>query len=122
MLSKKISSLQAIYLFGSVASSQNNPKSDLDLAFLSDEPVTPLQRWETAQALASEIDCDIDLIDLETANEVMRFEVISTGKRLFVDDLRKVEAFEDKVYMLYIDLNENRMGILNDIAKRGSVY
>jgi len=122
LLKKELPSLKALYLFGSVASEQNTSTSDIDLAFLSKESISSLQRFDLSQVLAQSLNKDVDLIDLNEASEVLRFEIISKGKRLFSDETQEVEDFEDKVYMLYIDLNENRMGILEDIAKRGTVY
>jgi len=121
-IKQEIPSLQALYVFGSVATSDDTLKSDLDLAFLSSSKLSSLTRFDIAQKLAKELNKDIDLIDLNEASEVMRFEVISKGQQIFSDNSKEVEAFEDKSYMLYIDLNENRMAILNDIKKRGTVY
>ena len=121
-LRKAFSSLQAVYLFGSYAQGLQTEKSDVDIAFLCDEKIDNVERWRIAEALASKLDRDVDLVDLHTASEVMRMQVVSGGKRIYVKDFERVEAFEDLVYMLYIDLNENRAGILEDIMKRGTVY
>ena len=121
-LSKAFSSLQAVYLFGSYAQGLQTEKSDVDIAFLCDEKIDNVERWRIAEALASKLDRDVDLVDLHTASEVMRMQVVSGGKRIYVKGFERVEAFEDLVYMLYIDLNENRAGILEDIMKRGTVY
>jgi len=121
-LQKTIPSLKAVYLFGSMASGNNTKDSDIDLAFLSTSVLPSIARFDIAQALAIKLNKDVDLVDLNEASEVMRFEVISKGERIFSDGSQETENFEDKTYMLYIDLNENRMGILDDIAKRGSVY
>jgi len=121
-LTVSFSSLQAIYIFGSHAAGTEHPNSDIDVAFLCDEEVDNVQRWRVAEALASRLNSDVDLVDLATASEVMRMQVVSSGKRIYVKDHDKVEAFEDLSYMLYIDLNENRADILEDVAKRGTVY
>jgi len=121
-LQKEIPSLKAIYLFGSMASGDYTNNSDVDLAFLSSSNMPSITRFDLSQALARKLNKDVDLIDLNEASEVMRFEIVSKGNKIFSDESQELELFEDKVYMLYIDLNENRMHILDDIAKRGSVY
>ena len=114
--------MQAIYLFGSYANGTEHPESDVDIAFLCEETVDNLERWRVSELLASQLNRDVDLVDLTNASEVLRMQVVGKGKRIYVRDEVMVEAFEDRVYMLYIDLNENRSAILEDIAKRGSVY
>ena len=115
-------SLQAIYLFGSYANGTEQPQSDVDIAFLCEESVDNLERWKVSESPASQLNQDVDLVDLTNTSEVLRMQVVGKGKRIYVRDEVMVEAFEDRVYMLYIDLNENRAVILEDIAKRGSVY
>lgn len=121
-LQERINDLEAVYLFGSVAAANDTGMSDIDIAFLSQGRTDPLDRFETAEAIASALGRDVDLVDLSTASEVMRFEIVSKGRRLFAADANAAGMFEDQAYMLYIDLNENRAAILKDIAKRGSVY
>ena len=121
-LKASFASLQAIYLFGSYANGTEHPDSDVDIAFLCEDAVDNLERWKVSELLASQLNRDVDLVDLTNASEVLRMQVVGKGKRIYVRDEVTVEAFEDRVYMLYIDLNENRAGILEDIAKRGSVY
>lgn len=121
-LQKEIPSLKVVYLFGSMASGDNTKDSDIDLAFMSTVTLSSIARFDLSQSLARKLNKDIDLVDLNDASEVMRFEIISKGERIFSDGSQELENFEDKVYMLYIDLNENRMDILSDISKRGSVY
>ena len=98
------------------------PGSDLDIAYLSDRQITNIKRWMIQEEIASLLIRDVDLIALKTATDVMRFQIINKGVRIFVKDMRKAEQFEDLVYSLYLDLNEQRKGILEDIYKRGYVY
>mgnify|MGYP001609911360 FL=1 len=98
------------------------PGSDLDIAYLSDRQIPNIKRWMIQEEIASLLIRDVDLIALKTATDVMRFQIINKGVRIFVKDTRKAEQFEDLVYSLYLDLNEQRKGILEDIYKRGYVY
>jgi uncharacterized protein len=72
--------------------------------------------------LATQLHCDVDLIDLRAASTVMRMQVISTGECLFSANDRLQGEFEDLIYLTYARLNEERREILNDVRARGSIY
>ena len=112
----------AIYLFGSAASGELRPDSDIDLAVLLATPLTASHLWSLAQSLAVSAERDVDLIDLQSASTVMRAQVISTGKRLYCANEPLCGEFEDRVYSEYVHLNEERRHILNDIRERGRIY
>jgi len=111
-----------LYQFGSEAKGQIHAGSDLDLAFLSSAPVSPVQRFDFEQDLANLLHKKVDLIDLRQASTVMKMQVISSGKCLYSRDDGERDRFETWVYSSYARLNEERREILNDIQKRGSVY
>lgn len=122
ILKKGIPDLISVYCFGSSLQGYETFESDLDIAYLSDGQITNIKRWAIQEEIASLLKRDVDLIVLKTATDVMRFQIISTGVRVFVKNERKAEQFEDLVYCLYLDLNEQRKEILEDIYKRGYVY
>jgi uncharacterized protein len=117
-----VPSLIALYRFGSQAKGTAGPDSDLDLAVLASDLIDNLRRFEVAQELATQLHCDVDLIDLRAASTVMRMQVISTGDCLFSANDRLQGEFEDLVYSTYARLNEERREILNDVRARGSIY
>jgi predicted nucleotidyltransferase len=119
-LRREIPSLLAVYVFGSMAAGLARADSDLDLAILAGEKLDPGKLWEIGQAL----DCarEIDLVDLGEASAVMRMQVISNGRRVFCADRTRCEGFEDFVYSDYARLNEERAGILEDVARRGRIH
>ena len=119
---RRLPQVQAIYLHGSRALGQASQNSDLDLALLSSSKIPPLQLWETAQHLAALLGMDVDLLDLRQASTVMQMQVITRGERLYCKDEAACGAFEDLVFSMYARLNEERAGILQDIAQRGSIY
>jgi len=116
----EIPSLLAIYVFGSTASGLARADSDLDLAILADGDLEPARLWEIGQTLDS--GRDIDLVDLGKASTVMRMQVIGNGRRVFCADLPRCEGFEDLVYSDYARLNEERAGILEDVARRRRIH
>ncbi len=121
-LTATIPGLQAIYVFGSAAGPDWRPDSDVDIAVLAAQPLGGLPRFETAQSLARIVGREVDLIDLREASAVLRFQVIANGERLYATPDAAVTEFEDFVFSDYARLNEERAGILSDIASRGSVY
>jgi predicted nucleotidyltransferase len=114
--------LIALYRFGSQAQGTARPESDVDLAFLTRQTLSPAARLALREELSLLLHRDVDLVDLRQASTVMRMQVVSTGKCLFSADDRKREQFETIVYASYARLNEERRGILDDIRARGRVY
>lgn len=52
----------------------------------------------------------------------MRMQVLKDGRVLFDGDRTARELFEATAFSAYARLNEERRGILADIAARGNVY
>ena len=114
--------LIALYRFGSQAQGTARPESDVDLAVLAPQTLSPEARQGLREELSLLLHRDVDLIDLRQASTVMRMQVVSTGESLFSADDLKREQFETMVYASYARLNEERRGILDDIRARGRVY
>lgn len=114
--------VKGIYVFGSIVSDFFNENSDLDLAILLNKPADPLLIWEVAQNIAYRINRDVDLIDLLNATTVMRFQIISTAKRIDTQNFPACDQFEDLAYSMYLRFNEERKDILEDIKKSGKIY
>jgi len=113
---KQLSKLEPklIILFGSYAKNNQNENSDLDLAFLSNKKITNWQRWELAQDLAKELNIDVDLVDLDLADDVLRMQIVSTGEILLN---KNMDSFLDRCYFNYITLNEDRWEILESYGR-----
>lgn len=119
---QRIPGLVALYLFGSVVRAEQTRDSDIDIAFLALKPFDNLLRWELAQEIALVLKKEIDLVDLNACSEVMRFQIISTGRLIYSTDDRYVSDFADKTYWLYRDLQDMKGKLYADIKQRGSVY
>jgi predicted nucleotidyltransferase len=118
LLKSRISKLIGIYVFGSYADDTATRESDIDIAFLSFEKITPIEKWKIQEELASILDNDIDLVDLKDATVVLRAEVVEKGKLIFSADTYLVDYFEMTTYSMYADLNESRVDILNDYKEK----
>lgn len=121
-LRSSIRGLIAVYRFGSTASGQMSDESDIDIAFLADAPMDPVERFELQERLAGFVRRDVDLLDLREASTVMRMQVISTGRVLATFDRERQEAFEDLTYSAYARLNEERREILDQVRREGRVH
>jgi uncharacterized protein len=121
-LNKSISSLQAVYLYGSFLSASFSDESDLDIAIKTEQRLDNQKRWQIQEDLASIYGRDVDLLDLDRASLVMQFEVISTGERIYCAAENTTALYETLVYSRYLDFNQIRKPIIEEITKRGSVY
>lgn len=114
--------LVAVYAFGSAARGQTTPESDLDLAVLAGAPLDPLARFDLQERLAVLAGRDVDLVDLRAASTVMQAQIVHTGSVVRDADPPARAAFETRVFSAYAMLNEERAGLLDDIAARGRVH
>jgi uncharacterized protein len=121
-LNKSISDLQAVYLYGSFLSDSFSDESDLDIAVKADNRLDNQKRWRIQEDLASIYGRDVDLLDLYRASLVMQFEVISSGERIYCAAENTIALYETLVYSRYLDFNQIRKPIIEEITKRGSVY
>ena len=117
-LKKKIPELLGIYIFGSVADYSDTPDSDIDIAFLSFQKISAVEKWKIQEELASILKRDVDLIDLKDATTILRSEVIEKGKLIYSGDAYHVDYFEMTTYSMYADLNESRIDILTDFKEK----
>ncbi|SER48682.1 type VII toxin-antitoxin system MntA family adenylyltransferase antitoxin [Halopseudomonas bauzanensis] len=120
-LRKAIPSLSALYLFGSQASGDAGPESDLDLAILADSPPDAVALWELSGQLATMAGCSVDLVNLRAASTVMQYRILTTGKRVWVRD-SDVSLYESFILSDKTSLDEARADLLKDIRRTGTIY
>jgi predicted nucleotidyltransferase len=114
--------VRRVYLFGSRAVGEERPDSDLDLAVVLDGPADPVSLWMAGEDIASRLDVDVDLIDLLTADTVLKHQIVTKGRRLFAADPMDAERYEIFILNDMMNLNEIRAPLIADIKRRGSVY
>src|SRR3954468_18482396 len=78
---EELPELRRLYLFGSRASGDEGPDSDLDIAVVLDGPANLVRLWEAGENIASRLDVDVDLIDLLVADTVLKYQIVTNGKR-----------------------------------------
>ncbi len=109
--------LRLLILYGSYASGHATEKSDIDLAFISDDDIDP---FELSFNISQELDRlmhvkSVDLIDLKKIDTVFRFEIVSTGKIIFQDG--DFDEYLYRVYTMYLQFNDDRREILENYSK-----
>ena len=112
----------AIYVYGSFARGEDWPSSDLDIAILlppGRQIVDPLQLISDVSQLVHR---EVDLIDLRSAGDVLRREVLESGRTLFQSDPERVLAWEASALTRYGHYREEVRGILEDFRRTGIGY
>ena len=118
----RVPSVVAVYAFGSRARGDANGGSDFDVALLAERPLDPKERWGIQQELAVLAGADVDLVDLLRASTVMRVQVLREALLLYESNRAARELFEATAFGAYARLNEERRGILADVAATGRVH
>lgn len=75
--------IQAVYLFGSVASGQANSQSDIDLAILPNNSSLREKKLDILADLTSRGFNNIDIVFLDVRNIVARFEAVRQNRLIY---------------------------------------
>ena len=113
---------EAIILFGSFARGTQNEKSDIDIAFKSKRKISKKEIFEEKILLEDISKRDIDLVSLDEINDDFRYEILMNGKELYCEDKTKFDLYKIDMFREYIDLNENRLSIMERVKKVVTIY
>ena len=114
-------SLQLVLLFGSALTGNMHKGSDIDLAFLYDEPADVVALTNRVIRL---IHCDtVDVVDLRSANPLLRFSVAQKSRPLYEKSAGVFNEFCSLAFRMYVDSKKLRDGqakvIKNFLEARG---
>ncbi len=116
---------EAIYLFGSYLTPDQQQDSDADIAVLFPHEKAKLLKnlamSDCRDALENVLKRTVDLINMRTVNTVFQNELIQHGRIIYQQNERAVDEFEMQVMSSYQKLNEERAGILEDILETGRI-
>ena len=110
------------YLFGSAASGQMRPESDLDIAILRPSPLSPDEVLGFKSFLSQKLRRDSDILDLYRTDSVTAAQVVTTGIEILSLNPLKMAEFETMALSRYALLNEERSEILKEIESTGTIY
>lgn len=123
-LRAELSSVRAIYVFGSRVSDEAQASSDLDVAVICGEEIDPLDLWSLSAKLAELVNCEVDLLNFMAASRVMQSQILIKGERIYCDVAHAgdIDAYQAFVLNDKLDLDRRRALQLDDIKHSGSVY
>jgi uncharacterized protein len=121
-LRESMRDLVAVYRSGSTVSGFPGADSDIDLAILAGSRLDSTERFDLQERLSTMLRRQVDLVDLRAASTVMAIQVVGSGALLYDGDAAERGRFEDLTYSQYARLNEERRGVLDRIAREGTVH
>ncbi len=116
------------YLFGSAATGQTTPFSDVDIALVLSEDAAIPSRLHFELMIEDELAarCDLSQADVRIINEApleLRGEVVTQGRLLYARDEEKRIEFETRTRREYFDFQPVaeffRQAFFDDLRKRG---
>ena len=117
--------VEAIYLFGSYLTPDQQQDSDVDIAVLFPHERAKLLKnlamSDCRDALENVLKRTVDLINMRTVNTVFQNEIIQHGRIIYQQNEYAVDEFEMQVMSSYQKLNEERADILEDILETGRI-
>lgn len=113
---------EAVVLFGSYARGTQNAESDIDIAIKVNGKLDKKELYRLSNILADELNKEIDLINLDEIGDTFRYEILINGKTLYCRNELKFELYKLDMYREFLDLNESRQEIINNIKKGEDIY
>jgi uncharacterized protein len=112
----------AIYVFGSFARGEEWPESDIDLAVLLPPKRAMADRRALSGELSSRIGRDVDLVDLRQCGDILRRQVLESGRTLYNAQPAKVLEWEANAMSRHARYREEIRAILGDFRRSGVGY
>lgn len=114
--------LDAVILFGSLATGRAHAGSDADLAVFGVAPYASGQLFDARMAAEQVFKRTVDLVDLRRAPTVLQMQILKDGRYLLGKASALAGNFELFIFRSYEDLQIKRRGLMEDIAARGTVH
>jgi len=93
-------------------------ESDIDIAIKTKPNILKNELYELSNLLADELKRDIDLVNLDTIeNDGFKYEILINGKVIYCDDSYKFDLYKLDAYREYLELNEARKQIIDEMKK-----
>lgn len=109
------------FIFGSFASKQMTPSSDLDIAIFFYNTLDFNEINELKEKLAGALRKEVDIVVLNSASPIIKMQVLKKGILIINRDPKTYNEFFMKTMNEYDDLKSIRKGIETNILK-GRIY
>ena len=114
--------VKLLYLFGSKAKNTSSNKSDLDIAALFEDEITDFSLLKRLSELSAELSKNlpgsIDLVSLNNASSLLKYEVIANNQLLYSRNEEERIMYEVLAVKEYIDNQRIRDIYYNALRKR----
>ena len=112
----------AIYVYGSFARGDESSASDVDLAVLLPPEEGIADLLSIVSEVATHVHREVDLVDLRRVSDVLRREVLTDGRTLYVSRPDRVLEWEGTALSRYQRYREEVRDLLEDFAGTGIGY
>ena len=114
--------VDAIVLFGSYARNRERPDSDIDIAIKPKSELSKKEQLELQNRIEEAIDMDMHLINLDVIEDDFKYDILITGKEIYVENEMKFIEYKLRAFNEYLELNEDRQIIINKLKEGGTLY
>ncbi len=111
-----------IYLFGSFAKGEGRGESDVDLAILIEENISPYDLYTISNALSDKLKKDVQIVNLKEIDTVFAAQIVGNREELYCIDENYAAGYNIRVFKNYAKLNEERQIIIDAIERDGRIY
>lgn len=108
---KVLEGAHCIFLFGSFNSHFFSEDSDIDIAILFPKAQTLKRIISLKNELEQTLERDVDLVDLYTADPILSFQVLNSGRLIHMADKENYYRFIEKTLSGYADFKIDRKPI-----------
>ena len=112
----------AIILFGSYARKTENINSDIDIAIKLNKEISKKELFHLKLNLEDLVNKDVDLLNLDEIADGIRYEILINGETLYARNEFYFELYKLQMYREYLELNESRMQIIENLKNGDGVY
>lgn len=112
----------AIYVYGSFASGDEWPQSDLDLAVLLPPQQSIPDPFDLMGEIALRVGRDVDFVDARQVGDVIRREILEHGRPIYVSEPGRVLSWEASAMSRYARHREEVREILEHFDRTGIGY
>lgn len=114
--------VRAIYVHGSQARGGPRPDSDIDVAVLLPPARSIVDPLGLRAALSTRLGREVDVVDLASASDVLRAEVLRHGIRIHADDADAILGWEAEALTRHARYREETADIREQFRRTGIGY